>query len=77
MLGLFQKMSLGKYEMELSYGGERRTIMPTFKDKELETLSQQILGRAVRQQQPLPNGGLKRVSLRQKPQLPRLLRQRL
>ncbi len=51
--------------------------MPTFKDKELETLSQQILGRAVRQQQPLPTGGLKRVSLRQKSQLPRLLRKRL
>ncbi len=56
--------------------------MPTFKDKELEDLSQNILNRAVGQQQPLearPSvlGRIRQVALRRKPQLPRLLRKRL
>ena len=55
--------------------------MPTFKDKELEALSQRILGRAVQQQQPVADrpsllGRIRQVTLRRKPTLPRLLRQR-
>ncbi len=55
--------------------------MPTFKDKELEELSQRILGRATQQQQPLETrpsllGRIRQVTLRRKPQLPRLLRPR-
>lgn len=51
--------------------------MPTFKDKDLEELSQRILGRAV--QQPLDArasllGRIRQVTLRRK--LPRLLRRR-
>ena len=61
--------------------GVRRRIMPTFKDKELENLSQRILGRAVQQQQPLDTrpsllGRIRQVTLKRKPQLPRLLRKR-
>ncbi len=55
--------------------------MPTFKDKELEQLSQRILGRAVGQQQPTTQpslaGRIRQVTLRRKPTLPRLLRRRL
>ena len=53
--------------------------MPTFKTKELEQLSQNILTRAVSQQEPLREqslvGRIRRAGLRQK--LPRLLRRRL
>ncbi|KKK90806.1 hypothetical protein LCGC14_2719310 [marine sediment metagenome] len=56
--------------------------MPTFKDKELEELSQNILNRAVGQQRPLETqpsllGRIRQVTLRRKPTLPRLLRQRV
>ena len=55
--------------------------MATFKDKELEDLSQKILGRAVQRQQPLETrpsllGRIRQVTLRRKPTLPRLLRKR-
>ena len=55
-----------------------------FKDRELETLSQRILGRAVQQQQPQPLearqsliGRIRQTALRRKPTLPILLRRRL
>ena len=55
--------------------------MPTFKDKELEDLSQNILNRAVGQQRPVADrpsllGRIRQVTLRRKPTLPRLLRKR-
>ena len=53
--------------------------MPTFKDKELEELSQNILNRAVGQQRPAVDrpsvlGRIRQVGLRHR--LPRLLRKR-
>ena len=55
--------------------------MATFKDKELEELSQNILNRAVGQQRPAVDrpsllGRIRQVALRRKPPLPRLLRRR-
>ncbi len=53
--------------------------MPTFKDKELEDLSQNILNRAVGQQRtdrPSLLGRIRQVTLRRKRQLPTLLRKR-
>lgn len=51
--------------------------MPTFKDKELEQLSQRILGRAVGQQQPAPGGRVAQVTIKRKPTLPKVLRRRI
>jgi len=51
--------------------------MPTFKDRELEQLSQQILSRAAQRQQPQGTPAISRIrqiSLQRK--LPRLLRKR-